>query len=87
MAKSKKTEEFDLQEQENSKEEQVVEQESQQEEKDAQPTPKKYRLKGLLVWGSVVYSSEPDSQFPITDEIAEKLLAIRPELIQLFDVQ
>jgi len=87
MAKSKKTEELDLQEQEGSQEERIVEQESSQEEKEAQPKLQKYRLKGLLVWGSVVYSSEPDSQFPITDEIAEELLAIRPELIQLFEVQ
>jgi len=76
MAKNKKTEELNLQEQE-----------SQQEEKEIQPKSQKYKLKGLLVWGSIVYSSEPDSQFPMTDEIAEKLLAIRPELIQLFEVQ
>jgi hypothetical protein len=65
----------------------LQEQESQQEEKEAQPKLQKYKLKGLLVWGSIVYSGEPDSQFPMTDEIAEKLLAIRPELIQLFEVQ
>jgi hypothetical protein len=87
MAKNKKTEELDLQEQESQQEEQIVEQESQQEEKEAQPKLQKYKLKGLLVWGSIVYSGEPDSQFPMTDEIAEKLLAIRPELIQLFEVQ
>jgi hypothetical protein len=87
MAKNKKTEELDLQEQESSKEERIVEQESQQEEKEVQPKLQKYKLKGLLVWGSIVYSSEPNSQFPITDEIAEKLLATKPELIQLFEVQ
>jgi len=82
MAKNKKTGELDLQEQEGSQRQQVVGQEVQEVQQ-----CQKYKLKGLLVWGSIVYSSEPNSQFQITDEIAEKLLAIKPELIQLFEVQ
>lgn len=51
---------------------------------DEQLSEKRYKLRGLLVWGNIVYSTEQGIGTYLHDEEAEKLLEIRPELKSLF---
>lgn len=51
---------------------------------DSKLTEKKYRLRGLLLWGNIVYSTEQGIGTYLHDEEAEKLIEARPELKSLF---
>lgn len=47
---------------------------------------KKHYLRGLFVYGSIVYSDSEDAEYQMTDEIAEQLVALDPAYKQLFRI-